>query len=100
MPNVGIRALRPFSGAYGRVKRGDEIMVSEAHAKHYQERGIAVPSAYKMDRPVRNKMEGLPANKAAANPSEAPLPGGQTGEGKPSSSLRAGQASKDSRSKA
>lgn len=88
MPNVKIRALRPFVGVYGRVKVGDEIEVSEAHAKRYHQRGLAVPTAYKMAAAHQNKMEAAPANKAVANPSQAPRHGSPTGAAKPSSSSR------------
>lgn len=94
MPNVKIRALRPFFGVYGRVKVGDEIEVSEAHARRYHQRGLAVPASYKMATAPKNKMEAAPANKAAANPSAAPRHGSPTGAAKPSSSSRAARQPK------
>ncbi len=92
MAKVKVRALRPFFGSYGKVKAGDEVEVSEAHAKRFIDRGLAVPASYKREKPALNKMEGSPANKAEARPST----GGQTGKAKQSPSSPAGQVSKTS----
>lgn len=95
---VKVRAMRPFFGIYGKVGAGDVVEVSQAHAKRYQQKGLAVPANYKMAAAPRNKMEGSPANKADENPSAKSRTGGRTGEGKPLSSSQGGQASTTSTS--
>lgn len=82
------RAMKPFSGRFGRFKRGQEFDAPEGYIKEMVQRGLAVP------------LGGEEAAKsAAAHPSKVHRRGGQTGETKQSSSSPEGQASKASPSK-
>lgn len=86
---VRVTALRPFFGTYGKVKQGDEIEVSDAHARHYERKGMVVPVVGgKMQAKPQNKMEAAPANKASADPSSSRRTGGRTGEDEQQSSSR------------
>ena len=72
---VKIRALRPFFGTYGKVAKDQVVEVSEAHARKYEQRGIAVAADFK-----GTKSEATVQNKEAT--SSAPLSdkeAGQTG---------------------
>lgn len=77
------KALKPFSGQYGRFKRGQEFDAPEGYVKEMVNRGLAVP--------VRGKEA---AKSAPDHPSKTPRLGGQTGKAKQSSSSPEARASK------
>src|SRR5690606_34560896 len=82
------RAMKPFSGRFGRFKRGQEFDAPEGYIKEMVQRGLAVP------------LGGKEAAKSApAHPSKVHRRGSQTGGAKQSSSSQADQASKTSPSK-
>ena len=87
---VKIRALRPFFGTYGKVAKDQVLEVSEAHARKYEQRGIAVSADFKKsEAPVQNKeaTSQAPLSDKATGPS-----GGLAGQKQPWSSSEAAPA--------
>jgi hypothetical protein len=81
------RALKPFSGRFGRFKRGQDFDAPDHYVEEMVKRGLAAP------------LTGKEAAKdGTANPSKRPT-GGQRGKAKQSPSSQADQASKASPSK-
>lgn len=101
-----MKALRSFGIAgsnEGHIRRGVEFdTATDVRAKELEEHGLAYPVSApietKMDRPLANKMQPPPENKAAHS---GPLPfaGGETGEDKQPSSSHQGHQPRARRSR-
>lgn len=102
---VCVRALRPFTGDEGRVRRNQPLEVSPQRARALLDRGLVVEELGGKSAPVPfNKMAAAPEDKegageGAADPSGGRRTGGPIGGGKPASSSLLGRPLRSATSK-